>query len=147
MAASSLDNSLDWKKCCLCQKDGPELIRCPLDSVRSDGVKNYSEFLQRAVRFVNTGQSPLQLKFDPGTTDLSTHRAKWHPSCLRKFSNDKLSRVEKPAVTRGRPLVSPTREQRPKPRSRSVAYEECLFCANGEGIMHNFSTMEGKTNM
>lgn len=91
----------DWTKCALCQSDSSEILVCPADSKRKDKGAGYKTFSENILKFHEIGGLPLALDIQrldegPGIAEtLLSNEAKWHKTCLLKFSSMRLERVSK----------------------------------------------------
>ena len=83
-------------------KAGSEDLRCPVDSLQSNGQEIYARFLEAVEGFKEMNAMPVKLEYtDAQLTydNMVQNHAKWYKSCYLKFNKTKLQRVLK--STRG----------------------------------------------
>ena len=88
----------DWTKCCLCQEDRDEKLTCPTRY----GIEQSGYILvgKNVPMFQSINEMPI--KFDSALLDegsgieetLRANNAKYHQSCKRLFSNQKLEQAK-----------------------------------------------------
>lgn len=100
--SSTHDMSTDWTKCLFCQEDTAEVLRCPLESKRSDQGSGYTTIADLLLGFSEIGCLPPSLnllRLDEEGNGISAllnqHKAKWHDSCRLKYNRTQLRRAEK----------------------------------------------------
>ena len=90
----------DWSKCCLCQEDTKEDLKCPPTryTLEQNGYKMIGENIPL---FHQMNEMPI--KFDPARLDegngieetLKKNNAQYHLSCRKLFNKTKLDRASK----------------------------------------------------
>ena len=91
----------DWKKCCLCQIDKNEDLKCPLARCSSDNDDEYTMIARNVPLFKEINRMPIIL--DPRRLDdgdgiedtLGKNQAKYHQSCRLLISNSKFERAKR----------------------------------------------------
>ena len=97
----------DWKKCCLCQQDKSEELKCPPIKYQPE-QDGYDMIASNVPLFHALNDMPLVL--DPARLDegigiagtLRKNRAVYHQSCRYLFNNTKLERANKRKYGDGR---------------------------------------------
>ena len=75
------------------------------------------------------------------------HQAKWHKSCVLRYNNTKLERVEKRTYDDDRPVLSSQPDVYKRTRSQSPCLENfpenvCFFCQDKHLPLHQVVTPE-----
>ena len=60
----SMQNSIIWDKCVLCQNDSTELLRCAAESKRNDVGSGYKTLAWNISKFQELGYMPLPLNIE-----------------------------------------------------------------------------------
>ena len=100
--SSSCDTQLtDWTKYFFCQEDTAEVLRCPLESKRSDPGVGYTTIADLLLSFREIGCLSLSVNLswlDEGNgiaASLNQHKAKWHESCRLNYNKTQLRQAER----------------------------------------------------
>ena len=127
----------DWEKCCLCQEDKRESLKCPSSTSHTehDGYKNIATNvpLFHKLNALPIHLDPKRLHNGSGIEiTLRQNNAKYHQSCRMMFNNTKLGRAQKRAMSH---KSSEEAEAGPSKCTRrsisSVRFEKdylCFFC-------------------
>ena len=141
----------DWSICFLCQEATPELLQCPAQSKRHDVAlgQGYSSLAKNIRRFNELQEMPMPIdlrRLDAGSgmeANMLEHRAKWHPSCNRKFNNTKLQRAEKRHATNVAGSPAKKKFTRQSTQHQTASKEICFFCEGEKsGPLHEASTFD-----
>lgn len=126
----------NWEKCCLCQEDKKESLKCPsvTSHTEHDGYKNIATNVP-LFHELNSLPIPLDPKrLDEGSgieITLRRNNAKYHQSCRMMFNNTKLGRAQKRAMTHKLPEEAEAGPSKCTRRSISSVTEKdylCFFC-------------------
>lgn len=134
VTTSSAGKSLetDWERCCLCQTDKNEELKCPptrYDKKESDG---YAMIARNLPLFKSINQMAIIMdiaRLDNGTGIEETLRqmnAKYHQSCRLLFNNSKLERARKRSLNE---KESGECSKPIKSRRSSLENNMCFLCA------------------
>ena len=128
----------DWGKCCLCQEDRKEILKCPSSTSHTEH-DGYNNIATNVPLFHELNALPIHL--DPKRLDngsgieltLRQNNAKYNQSCRMIFNNTKLGRAQKRAMS-NKPSEEAEAEAGPCKCTRrsisSVSEKDCLcfFC-------------------
>lgn len=142
--------NIHWEECVICQERTREDLQCPAEKTGPDlpigaGYKTFEINIQRCCA-MNWFPSKLNLEMlneGSGIADtLQKNKAKWHKSCINKFSDLKISRQEKRKrdqdVEAFGNISKVTRHSCGD--STKTMTEGCFFCGDKTGDLHEAST-------
>ena len=139
------DGFMDWTRCLICQTDTEEVLKCPLNA-NGTGDKSGPDtyFLDNVEHFHQRHVLPVPVQFQPDVTvsTLVFNSARWHKSCHRNFSTDKLERVSR--KRNGEDDISP--EEKHQPKRQVLEQYTSVFCCGSQNL-HEFSTLDADTNV
>lgn len=148
---TTMDDSLkkpttDWTKCCLCQLDTNEELRCPQNNPvkRNDG--GYMNLARNIPKFQSLNQLPIGM--DPSRLDegvginetLTKNKASYHRNCQVLFSNGMLQRAEKRSTPSGT-IQDDSRKKIPR-ISKEIGKYQCFLCESTIGELREAMTMK-----
>ena len=128
-------------------------MRCPADSLQSNGLEVYQNFIQAVEEFREQEALPVNLKGDIRGEDaaglLFLNKAKWHKSCHLKFAYSKLLRVqEQKGRKHEHPSTAYDDQRKSKRKASGIPDEEaCIFCSKPSGKLHQCATMGLDNNL
>ena len=136
---------MDWTRCLICQTDTEEALKCPLnENGTGDKSGPYTHFLDNVEHFRQRHALPVPVKFQPDVivSTLVFNSARWHKSCHRKFSTDKLERVSRKRNSEDG--ISP--EEKHQPKRQVLDQNMCIFCCGSQNLQE-FSTLDADTKV
>ena len=139
--SSSVDTTLNWKLCIICQEEKDEPLTCPMNSKRKDLGSGYASLSENLIEFDELGKLPFSLRrLDEGQgieQCMVDNAAQYHHSCRLKYNNTKLQRATKRVMCANSEDRCSTECKRRKLRSTapdSVKKDVCFFVSKVHGL-------------
>ena len=124
---------MDWEACIICGESSGDL-KCPADSLSSNGLEIYTNFLEHVEEFRRLDALPVTIDFkgDGSAERFLEKRAKWHKACNLKFAPSKLDRVKKIALNKRKHKPSDEECRKSKRQASGHTFMPgCIFLHRG----------------